>query len=135
MLGEDLVSRLLLRATACTCSVLVRTSIVDKIKCALSALHIEGQLDGVASAQSQLLSEPLAARQVLLSLVHHATCVMMSISCMLLVWPALALPVAVLVVWLTRLEASVSSARIPLQRLWRVPACGRLDRLLSLIHI
>lgn len=129
VLGEDLVSRLLLRATACTCSVLVRTSIVDKIKCALSALHIEGQLDGVASAQSQLLSEPLAARQVLLSLVHHATCVMMSISCMLLVWPALALPVAVLVVWLTRLEASVSSARIPLQRLWRVPACGRLDRL------
>jgi len=127
VLGDDLVSRLLLRATSCSCNVLVRTCIVDKIKCALSSVHIEGQLDGVAGAQ--LLSEPLAARQVLLGLVHHATCVMMSISCMLLVWPALALPVAVLVLWLTRLEAYVSSARVHLQRLWSVPACGRLDRL------
>ena len=124
---DDLVSRLLLRATAAAADALVRPALLDKINCALRAPEAEGDLDAVPSGLP--LSDPVGPRQAMLSILWHAMCVSVSMSWMLLVWPPLALPVAILALWLAQLAAQLSCARMHLEAFWRVPVCAQLDRL------
>ena len=124
---KDVVSRVVLRASSAAGAALLRPAMLEKIKCALRVAEAAPSLDGSSSALP--LSQPLGARQVLISVLVRMTYIVVTLSWLLVMWPALALPVAAAVLWLMQVSAQLWSSRIQLERFWRAPVCAQLDRL------
>jgi len=124
---DDVISRLLLRATGAACAALLKPGMLDKIKCALRLVETEGDVDGVPGALD--VAQASTGRQAVGAVLAHLTCLLVSISCMLVVWPALALPVSLMVMWVARVAGDVERSQGHLHTICRAPACARHDRL------
>jgi ABC-type multidrug transport system fused ATPase/permease subunit len=124
---DDVVLRVVMRASRAVCTALLQPEMIDRLKCALRASDSVPSLDAVPSRVP--LCQPVCARQALLGVVVHATYIAVAIAWLVVVWPTLALVVSVLMLWGAYLGAQLSCSRMQLETLWRTPACTQLDRL------